>query len=59
MLLLIVPEKRATSWLMIVYFGEIRVKEMRREVTRLTMRVLRSSRPSVDMSMPSILVKRF
>jgi len=57
-LLLTVPEKSETSWLMIVCFRTyVSQRNCRSKIVKLTMRVLRSSRPSVDMSMPSILRK--
>jgi hypothetical protein len=55
-LLRIVPENNATSWLTMVYIVRtVRMSLSKKHGFGLTTRVLRSSSPSVDMSMPSIL----
>jgi len=57
-LLRMVPEKRETSWLTIVYkTGFQDVEIMEQQGLELTIRDLKSSSPRVEISMPSILTK--
>lgn len=57
-LLLIVPEKRETSWLTMVYSTKVSKYIAQVRICKPTTRVRRSSRPIVAMSMPSMLIKR-